>query len=245
MTRSAALRLVAFLAASSFAAAGCKPKAGAACKIETKEVCIDGKQALACHDGKWEEMTCRGPNGCGKAGNEVACDQSVAEDKDVCNLVNDFVCSSDKKGMLECTKNRWTFSQSCLGERTCSMEAKRVTCDNSLANIGDTCREEDDYACGLPDKKNAIVCRSGKFVLASNCKGKNGCKVGGDKEKGFKVECDDSIANAGDACDKEGHYSCTPDEKQIVRCIAKKYVTDDKCKKNEKCAVKGELVGCY
>ena len=65
------------------------------------------------------------------------------------------------------------------------------------------------------------------------------------QDKGFKVECDDSIANPGDACDKEGHYSCTPDEKQIVRCIAKKYVTDDKCKKNEKCAVKGELVGCY
>ena len=47
------------------------------------------------------------------------------------------------------------------------------------------------------------------------------------------------------SCDKEGHYSCTPDEKQIVRCVAKKYVADEKCKKNEKCAVKGELVGCY
>jgi hypothetical protein len=245
MTRSLALLLVACLAASSFLVGGCKPKAGATCKTETKEICLGGNHALACHDGKWEEMICRGPGGCGKAGNEVVCDQSVAEDKDVCNLVNDFVCSSDKKGMLECIKNKWTFSQSCLGERNCVMESKRVTCDNSLANPGDTCREEDDYACALPDKKNAIVCRGGKFTLASNCRGKNGCNVGGDKDKGFKIECDDSIANPGDTCDKEGHYSCSPDEKQIVRCAAKKYVADEKCKKNEKCAVKGELVGCY
>jgi hypothetical protein len=142
-------------------------------------------------------------------------------------------------------KNRWALAQSCLGERHCTTESGRVTCDNSLANIGDSCREEDDYACALPEKKSALVCRSGKFVLASHCKGKNGCRVGGDKSSGFKVECDDSVANPGDPCDKEGHYSCAPDERQIVRCVAKKYVLDDKCKKNEKCAVKGDLVGCY
>jgi hypothetical protein len=233
------------LAGASVLVSGCKPKAGATCKIETKEVCATEKQALVCHDSKWEEMTCRGPAGCTKTGNESACDQTVAEDKDVCNLVNDYVCSGDKKGMLECTKNHWSFVQSCLGDRGCVMEAKKVTCDNSIANTSDACREEDDYACS-PDKKNALVCRSGKFTVASNCKGKNACRVTGDKSAGFKVECDDSIANFGDPCDKEGHFSCAPDEKQIVKCVGKKFVGDDKCtKKQEKCAVKGELVGCY
>ena len=97
-------------------------------------------------------MTCRGPAGCAKSGGESSCDQTVAEDKDVCNLANDYVCTSDKKGMLECSKNRWTFVQACLGDRNCAMEAKKVTCDNSIANGGDACREEDDYACS-PDKK--------------------------------------------------------------------------------------------
>ncbi|MDB4945163.1 MAG: hypothetical protein JWP97_4697 [Labilithrix sp.] len=224
---------------------GCKPKAGGACKIETKETCTDDKQALACHDGKWEPMPCRGASGCTKQGSESVCDQSVAEEKDVCNLVNDFVCSPDKKGMLECVKNHWAFSQACLGDLGCTTEAKKVVCDNSFANVGDVCREEDDYACGLTDKKAALVCKSGKFVLASQCRGKNACKVAGNAKAGFKVECDDSIAVPGDACDKELHYSCTPDEKQIVRCVNKKYVADDKCTKNQKCAVKGELVGCY
>lgn len=226
---------------------GCKPKAGATCKIETKEVCNDAKQALVCHEGKWEEMTCRGPAGCSKSGNEGACDQSVAEEKDVCNLNGDYVCTSDKKGMLECQKNHWVFVQSCLGDRACAMEAKKVTCDNSVANVGDTCREEEDYACA-PDKKSALVCRQGKFLVASNCKGKKACTVAGDKTAGYKVECDDSIAQIGDPCDKEGHFACSNDEKQIVKCKDKKFIADDKCglrNKNEKCQVRGELVGCY
>jgi hypothetical protein len=103
------------------AAASCKPKAGGSCKIETKEMCVDEKHALACHDGKWEEMSCKGPDGCAKVSGEHACDQSVADDKDVCNLADDYVCTGDKKGMLQCTKNRWTLAQACLGDRACAI----------------------------------------------------------------------------------------------------------------------------
>jgi hypothetical protein len=240
--RSAALVVVACLAASF---AGCKPKAGAACKPEAREFCSADKQALACHDGKWEEMSCRGPAGCARVGSDGVCDQSVVEEKDVCNIVNDFVCATDKKSMLVCAKNRWTFSQACLGERGCSLEQpKRVSCDNSVANVGDVCHDEDDYACS-PDKKSALVCRSSKFVLANDCRGKNGCRVVGDKAAGFKVQCDDSFANIGDVCNRESAYACTPDEKQIVKCTAQRFVGEEKCKKNEKCGIRGELVGCY
>lgn len=242
MTRS--LLLLACLSLAAGTMAGCKPKAGARCKIEATEVCLDAKLAVVCHEGKWEEMSCRGPNGCAKSGSESTCDQTVAEDKDVCNVVNDYVCSTDKKSMLECSKNRWSMVQSCLGERSCAMDQKKVTCDNSVANLGEVCREEEDYACSS-DKKNALVCKGGKFTIASNCKGKNLCRVTGDKAAGFKVECDDSTAAVGDTCDKEGHFACTADEKQIVKCVNKKFIGDDKCKPKEKCAVKGELVGCY
>lgn len=239
-------RTALLLGAALFGSAlvACKPKVGGSCKIETKEICVDDKKALVCHDGKLEEMLCRGPKGCSKGTGDGQCDQSVAEEKDVCNLASDFVCTSDKKGMLECKGNHWTFVQSCLGERACVMEQKKVTCDNSVANLNDSCREEDDYACS-PDKKSALVCKSGKFAIASRCSGKNGCRVTGDKASGFKVECDDSIANIGDPCEKDGHYACAPDEKQIVKCVNKKFAADDKCKGREKCAVRGEQVGCY
>jgi hypothetical protein len=237
-------RGVLLVAAFVLGVAGCKPKAGGSCKIETKEVCADEKNALACHDGKWEELTCKGPEGCAKTSGEHACDQSVAEDKDVCNLADDYVCTADKKGMLQCVKNRWTLVQSCLGERACLMEKKKVTCDNSVANPGDACREEDDYACS-PDRKAALACRAGKFVQASLCKGPKACRVTGSKDQGFKVECDDSIAAPGDACEKEEHFSCSNDERAILKCKNKRFDVEEKCKPKEKCQIKGGSVGCY
>lgn len=238
---------------SSFAAlvvvtsslAGCKPKAGGSCKAETKEVCVDDKHALACHDGHWEELRCRGANGCTKpASGENVCDQSTADDKEACNLADDYVCAADKKGMLQCVRNKWTFVQTCLGERGCAMADKKVTCDNSVANLGDACREEEDYGCA-PDKKAAVVCRGGKFVQTSLCKGPKGCRITGTKDSGFKVECDDSVAAAGDNCEKEEHYTCSADERAILKCKAKKFEVEEKCKPKDKCQIRGGQVGCY
>lgn len=235
----------AFLLAFAMLAVGCKPKAGASCKIETKEVCVDAKTALACHDGKWEELACKGPDGCAKgSSSEATCDQSAAEPNDTCNLADDYVCTADKKAMLQCQKNRWTLVQSCLGDRACAMEKKKVTCDNSVASVGDVCREDEDYAC-TPDRKTAVVCRGGKFVQASLCKGAKGCKVTGAKETGFNVACDDSIAALGDPCEKEDHFSCAPDERSIMKCHGKKFDVEEKCKPKEKCQIRGGQIGCY
>jgi len=234
--------LIAVLLVSS--AVACKPKAGGSCKIETKEQCVDDKKALACHDAKWEEISCKGPEGCSKASGEHVCDQTLADDKDVCNLTDDYVCTGDKKGMLQCTKNHWSLVQACLGDRGCSMEKKKVTCDNSIAKEGDSCREEDDYACSI-DKKSALKCQKGLFVQSSLCKGPKGCKIGGDAKTGFKVECDDSIANQGDACEKEDHFSCASDARAILKCKNKRFDIEDKCKTKEKCEIRGGQVGCY
>jgi hypothetical protein len=127
------------------------------------------------------------------------------------------------------------------------MEKKKVTCDNSIANLGDTCREEEDYACS-PDKKTALACRGGKFVQASLCKGPKGCRVTGEGNNKFKVECDDSVAGVGDPCEKEDHYSCTADEKAILRCKGKKFEllpVEERCKPKEKCVIRNGQVGCY
>ena len=67
-------------------AMSCKPKPGASCKIDFREYCTDEKHALACHDNKWEEISCKGPDGCQKKGNDFVCDQSIADDKELCNL---------------------------------------------------------------------------------------------------------------------------------------------------------------
>lgn len=237
-------RCVLALAMVMMLAGACKPSPGGSCKVDTKEVCIDDKRALACHDGTWEEMSCRGAAGCTKTGSESECDQSVADRNDVCNLEADFVCSADKKVMLQCTKNKWTVALTCQGDRGCVMEKKKVTCDNSLASVGEPCREDDDYACSL-DKKAALACKKGQFAQTNLCKGPRGCRVTGTKDQGFKVECDDSVASAGDACEREDHFSCAADERAILKCRSKRFDVEEKCRAKEKCQIRGGQVGCY
>jgi hypothetical protein len=223
---------------------GCSPQAGGSCKVERKEVCVDEKTALACHEGKWEPMTCRGGAGCSKVNGQPVCDQSVAESGDSCNVADSYLCSGDKKSSLQCIKNKWTVIETCIGERGCTQENERVTCDNSIANVGDGCREEADYACS-PDRKAALVCKKGHFVQARPCKGPEECKVVGTKEAGFKIKCDDSVAVAGDACEKEEHFACSSDERAILKCRSKKFEIEEKCRSKEKCQIKGGQVGCY
>lgn len=223
---------------------GCSPKPGGSCKIELKEVCVDEKSALACHDGKWEEMTCRGPGGCSSAGGAHPCDQSGAQGGDACNLVDHHVCSADKRAMLECKNNKWAVVQSCLGERGCAEEPNLVRCDNSIATAGDACREEPDYAC-TADKKAVLACKGGQFVQSRLCRGPNGCAVVGAKDKGFTVACDDSVAAVGDPCEKDGHYSCSSDGRAVLACAGGKFTSDERCRSKEKCEIRGGQVGCY
>lgn len=233
----------ALVAMAAFLLAGCTPEPGATCKAEGKAVCADAKQALACHDGKWEAMACRGASGCAKSGGETRCDQSAVESGDVCNVADDFVCASNKKAMLQCSKRKWTVVESCLGEHACTKEKNEVRCDNSIANADDACLEEGDFACSA-DKKAALSCKAGHFVSASPCKGRDGCQVVA-SELGFKVKCDDSIATAGDPCEKDNHYSCSTDEHAILKCKGKKFEVEEKCRGKDKCSVRSGEVGCF
>lgn len=211
------------------------PREGTACETEAKDICLAADRALGCHGGKWEAMRC---TSC-----EKECEQTTSEVGEVCAIHDDYLCVPGGKAMMTCNGSyRWTTVQKCLGERGCVPERKKITCDNSIANAGDACVEDDDYACST-DGKIALVCRGRVFTMASRCNGKKACRIVRDETT--RVECDDSIAAIGDPCEKEGHYSCAPDGKSIVRCVAKKFVQDDKCKKKETCQVRAEQVGCY
>jgi hypothetical protein len=230
-------------AAASAAPASPPPRAGTACKIDTQEICLGANEALACHRGVWEAERCSACALDPKTSRDV-CEQTVAESGEICNLTGDFVCTSSAKAMMKCAESfRWTEVQGCHGERGCVVDRKKLTCDNSVASAGDACMEEDDYACSA-DAKVALVCHKRVFGVASGCAGKKGCRVVRDEAEA-RVECDDSVANLGDPCEKDGHYACAMDEKSILRCKDKKFIQDDHCKKKERCQIRAGQVGCY
>jgi hypothetical protein len=239
--RSISLLIALGLLGASLAA--CKPTPGATCNGSGGESCTGPNTALACHDGKWEEMTCRGPSACTTTNGSSVCDQTSTEIGEVCNLPDDFACTADKKTMVQCTKNHWAVAEACLGERACSVDKGTspsrppvVTCDNSIADIASACREEHDYACSL-DKKAALECQRGQFAQMRLCKGPKGCRVSGAKDQGTKIDCDDSLAVTGDLCDQENHFTCAADERSILVCRGKKFEVEEKCKAKEKCQI--------
>jgi hypothetical protein len=220
------------------------PRVDTPCRKEGQQACTGERTVLACTDLVWVEMKCRGPAGCKAKGDDDAdCDQAIADEGEACALAEDFTCSHDQKLMLRCERHFWRSAATCEGARGCVIAPKKITCDNTLASEGDLCREEGDYACSK-DGKTALGCRNGRFELASSCDGPKACAITG-PVGAQKVQCDDSIADLGSPCDKEGHYACLRDRSRIIQCRAHVFVADDKCKKTERCAVKSETVGCY
>lgn len=227
---------------SSALALGCRPSAGGSCKVAGREVCVDADSALACQDGQWTAMACRGPLGCATSGGDPQCDQASSSAGETCNVPGDHVCAADGRGVLRCTERKWVLARRCLGEGACAAKGEgAVACDDSVGNAGDPCEHEGDYACAV-DGKAVLACRGGAFVQEGLCKGPKGCAV---VRAGGEVACDDSLAAAGDRCGEEEHYTCSTDGRAILKCRRSKFELDTTCKAKEACDVRGFEVGCY
>ena len=234
-------------AAPDAALAAARP--GQPCLVDEQVLCNGERTAIACIEHTWRSARCRGATGCVRSVAQDAappddlCDQLIADEHEVCVTRDDFTCAADGKALLACENHAWRTRQRCGGQNACTVKGKRVVCDNSVANVGDACIERDDYACAT-DLESALRCDGGTFTLASRCEGPKGCAIAR-SESGARVECDDSISAVGSACDREGHYSCSVDLTRILVCRAHHFVSDDACKKRERCAIRGGQVGCY
>jgi hypothetical protein len=160
-------------------AAGCKkPAPGSSCAHEQEAVCKDKTAILTCKGGKWEEASCRGAEGCSRTGAIVRCDESAAQEGDLCGSIEGehYSCSPDKKNELKCEQGRWKVVGRCGGPNQCEAKYPFVKCDNTIASAGDPCAKDGDAACS-PDAKAILECKGGKFTQTEKCPG--ACKVDG------------------------------------------------------------------
>jgi hypothetical protein len=93
-----------------------------------------------------------------------------------------------------------------------------------------------DHEAECKDKGSVITCHEGKW-LEMACRGPKGCSM-----TGKSVDCDQSLATPGEACETEGNPACASDKKGTVKCDKGKWVADRKCDKG--CEVKGNIVEC-
>lgn len=77
------------------------------------ESCIDARTANVCRARTLGIVACKGPRGCvDDAASEVACDQSLADEKDPC-VEGAMACSPKKDALLECKGGTFTRREDC------------------------------------------------------------------------------------------------------------------------------------
>ena len=222
----------------SVLSAGCKKaKPGEACKQKGDVQCVDKKTGVLCVGGKWETIACEGPTGCMTVAGSGSCTHTSYAVGEPCLNEGEPQCSGDRKSMIKCENSHWKLLNKCGGALGCVANVNGAKCDLGAASAGDECTKENEgNASCTPDKKNLLVCKSGKMVLAQTCKGMHGCR-----QMGTKLDCMQTIADLDDPCEgNEGGLACTPDKTSRLVCKAGKMVKERDCK----CSVMIDKVNC-
>jgi hypothetical protein len=196
--------------------------AGETCEPEGSTTCQGLDTQLVCQGKVWRPYPCRGPNGCAKSEPAGAsCDMSNNQAGDACSRASSDkrLCSGDKKSLLTCTNGLITTTR-CQGPRGCSEQSGTAKCDESIAAVGSSCKEEGSAACS-PDQKNYLLCKNGQRILEAPCRGQKGCFI--DARRGDKVTCDASLGYAGDSCpvEQDGDFigwACSINGGRLMTC---------------------------
>ena len=134
-------------------------------------------------------------------------------------------CSSDGKKMLECEDGAWKLRMGC--SKLCVSNVEGVRCENASGAVGDACTAgQKNQAVCSEDKLQLLVCDGESFFSASSCRGQNKCRA-----VNKQIECDTSMAELGDACEEEDTLSCDTARKTMLKCVGKKFVKAQACKK--------------
>ncbi|MGD0675563.1 MAG: hypothetical protein ABSC94_09105 [Polyangiaceae bacterium] len=158
-----------------------------------------------------------------------------------CRITDAPTCSGTRRALV-CDSSTWGLV-ACSGPRGCLRRDGRDECDDSVANAGDRCAPgvAPAYACAL-DRANALTCRDGSFVLWRHCRGPNACTITEPRH----VDCDTTLGEPTDPCEKENSYACSVDRKAMLRCNAGALVVASSCRGPGGCAFDrlGHKVDC-
>jgi len=211
------------LAALVVVSASCKPKLGGKCS-GAAAICTDKTNALFCIDETYTAVTCHGDKGCAQNGANVDCDESIANENDVCNAPDAIACGTDHKEALRCANKHFVVDETCKGPTGCKIDAtQKIACDNDIADVNDPCHFLGDYAC-TTDRSLVMKCEANKMTPLNTCRGPKQCRiVTVAKQDKVEFQCDDSVAQDGDACDTNGEEACSMDKKAIFTCRGNKF----------------------
>jgi hypothetical protein len=153
-----------------------------------------------------------------------------------CSNEGEAACQGPTQ-LLACRGGAWS-AVTCGGPKGCSTAEGAITCDESVGREGEACSqgERAHYAC-TADGSSRLVCAAGRWKLGSTCRGPKACEA-----RSSLIACDDSIAQAGDPCLKEGEAACSVDGKAVLACKGGTFGASTTCR--GRCVAQGLAVRC-
>ena len=144
----------------------------------------------------------------------------------------------DGSRMLTCRAKTWE-EVACAGPKGCTQSGRFVDCDETVAVAGTPCSNDspDGYSSCSVDHKTRLKCAFGAWHEDIPCRGPKGCAV-----VSRFVDCDDSVAKVGDACERDS-ITCSDDASAVLVCRTGRYALDTPCSPG-RCTVSGSTVGC-
>ena len=225
-----------------------KPAAGGTCALPDQLVCGGADHALLCEPAPsggataWREIPCKGAKGCSRSNVADECDDTLAREGDPCppSPPLDYACTADRARALFCKDGRYALWRACRGPDACRVEdGRNVRCDTTLGEPGDPCGQQGTYACSS-DSKAMLLCDGSAVVLASSCRGPEGCHI---QRETRKVDCDDSVAQEGDPCDQPKRIACAVGGRAELVCLESRYVKKRDCRRTD-CRLEGSELFC-
>jgi hypothetical protein len=268
--RKAFAALAALAASAGFVGSGCRarPAPGGTCRVAEQTVCSARDRALVCEAAPlappdpgaatmtaappapartWTPVPCKGARGCGRAGDEDECDDTLAVEGDACprSPPLDYACATTLTDALVCKEGRFDLWRHCRGPKGCRViDGRNVHCDTSLGEPDDPCERAGTFACSV-DGKTMLACDGKVLVAASSCRGPKACffASGEPGAEPHDIDCDDGVAVEGDPCTQARRITCATDRKAELACDGHQYKVKRECRRSD-CRIDGTELFC-
>jgi len=126
----------------------------------------------------------------------------------------------------------------CRGKDGCQVKLETTSCDVHGDKPGDACSTDDEGSAACLDPKTMLSCHGGRYVAVA-CRGQRGCA-----EDGGRAECDESVAESGEACDHDDKKACSADGKRVLLCASGQMQTMYQCRGEQGCRVTAGKIDC-
>jgi hypothetical protein len=143
----------------------------------------------------------------------------------------------DAKRAIICDDGQFVETP-CRGKAGCSTVQERTACDISGNQPGDVCSKSDEGVAVCAGDDAMLACHGRKYERVP-CHGPRGCQM-----VGAQVNCDQSVAEPGEPCKKDGAKACSVDQAQVLSCKDGRLGAQYWCRGEGRCSSAGGKLAC-